>query len=953
MRSSSRRQVSGRRAFGRHKTLLHLERLDDRTVPSTFLVSNWADSGFGSLRQAIQDANLHPGADDVGFTAIPPPQGSTITLTSGPLTITGNLTINGPGAKFLTVSGNHASRVFEITASATASIAGLTVANGTASAASPSGGGILNRGTLTLTDSTVRDNAAPGGSGGGIANFGTATVNDSTFSGNKANVSGSGLYNSGRLTLTDSTVSGNTIADAWGYGAVGNQGTLAVTSSTVWGNTGVYGVWNDPSSTASQFSARNTIVQAVAGTVTSGGHNLFGSMSGGSFQPTDLVNVDPHLGPLQDNGGPTMTMAIPPGSLAQDAGDNTGAPFFDQRGFSRIVNGTIDIGAYELQAATGTVSTATGLAASLNPSIYRQPVTFTATVVGTGSSFVPPSGIVIFKDGTTILGTATVYAMSPGPSIVSQAQFTTAALSAGTHTITAMYGGDSTFMSSTAPLTQVVSKASTSASVTSMANPSMYRQTVTFAATIVANSPWGGTPTGTVTFEEGTTVLGSSTLTGGAAYFATSALGAGDHAITAVYDGDSNFSTSTSSATTQTVSQAGTVTSLTSSTSLSDYRQPVTFTARVLSTSSWGGVPSGMVTFKDGPNVLGTEMLNGGGLATFTTSAMGAGTHTIVALYRGDLNFTASTAATPLTQKVSPAGTAASMTSSRTTSVYQQAVTFTVTVVAVTPWRGTPTGTVTFKDGTTVLGTGTLDAHGGAVFTTAALGAGAHAITAVYNGDANFGSSTTPVETQNVRPASTAAILTSSAGSSLYRQTVTFSATVVVTSPALGPPAGTVTFWDVMTVLGASTVDARGVATLSSSSLGVGSHWITAAFAGQDASMASTMAKLTQRVYPASTAAVLTSSINPSVYRQTVTFAARVTGVGPGGGTPTGTVIFRDGSTILGRKKLNAQGIATLTISSLRVRGHSITASFAGSSNYRPSTSARLIQNVARLALSR
>jgi hypothetical protein len=90
----------------------------------------------------------------------------------------------------------------------------------------------------------------------------------------------------------------------------------------------------------------------VSGPLDSQGHNLFGDTSGGSgFHPTDLLNVDPLLGPLQDNGGPTWTHALLAGSPALDAGDNTDAPDFDQRGegFARVVNGTIDIGAFELQ----------------------------------------------------------------------------------------------------------------------------------------------------------------------------------------------------------------------------------------------------------------------------------------------------------------------------------------------------------------------------------------------------------------------------------------------------------------------------------------------------------------------------------------------------------------------------------------------------------------------------
>jgi hypothetical protein len=91
----------------------------------------------------------------------------------------------------------------------------------------------------------------------------------------------------------------------------------------------------------------------VDGSIVSNGHNLIGDTNGSSgWVASDLLNVDPNLGPLQDNGGPTQTMALLPGSPAIDAGDNTDAPEWDQRGegYPRIVNGTIDIGAFEVQA---------------------------------------------------------------------------------------------------------------------------------------------------------------------------------------------------------------------------------------------------------------------------------------------------------------------------------------------------------------------------------------------------------------------------------------------------------------------------------------------------------------------------------------------------------------------------------------------------------------------------
>src|SRR5262245_25997935 len=118
--------------------------LEDRTVPSTFTVENLADSGPGSLRQAVLDANANPGADLIRFA--PAASGGTIARTGGELGLTGDLTIDGPGAERLTVSGNHASRVFEVPAGVTVTIDGLTIRDGLADGSSPTlpstGGGV-------------------------------------------------------------------------------------------------------------------------------------------------------------------------------------------------------------------------------------------------------------------------------------------------------------------------------------------------------------------------------------------------------------------------------------------------------------------------------------------------------------------------------------------------------------------------------------------------------------------------------------------------------------------------------------------------------------------------------------------------------------------------------------------------------------------------------------------
>jgi hypothetical protein len=143
-------------------------------------------------------------------------------------------------------------------------------------------------------------------------------------------------------------------------------------------------------------------------------------------------------------------------------------------------------------------------------------------------------------------------------------------------------------------------------------------------------------------FLDGTTVIATENLVGNTATFSTSSLAVGSHSITVSYGGDGNFTSSTSSAITETVNQSGTTTALTSSLNPSTAGQSVSFTATVSPKSPGAGQPTGSVTFYNGNTVLGTIMLNGSDQATFTTSSLSVGNHTITADYSGDGNFKAS-----------------------------------------------------------------------------------------------------------------------------------------------------------------------------------------------------------------------------------------------------------------------------------------------------------------------
>jgi hypothetical protein len=372
-------------------------------------------------------------------------------------------------------------------------------------------------------------------------------------------------------------------------------------------------------------------------------------------------------------------------------------------------------------------STTTALASSLNPSSSGQSVTFTATVTPS----LGPTGTVQFFDGGNSLGTV---ALSGG-----SASLTTAALAAGTHSITATYSGNTNFSGSTSspPLAQAVGVVGTATALTSSLDPSVFGQSVTFTATV---NPSSG-PTGTVQFFDGVNSLGTVALSGGTASLTTSALAVGTHFITATYSGDTTYGGSTSSAVTQTVAAGtiGTTTQVTSSLNPSAFGQQVTFSATVSPLSG----ATGTVTFMDGAITLGSSTLNGSSVATFSTSTLAVGTHSITAQYNGDGSHTGSTSP-PLSQTVNKAATTITLTSNDNPARTGQPVTFTATVSP-----SAATGTVQFFDGSTSLGTVALSG-GQASLTTSTLSAAKHSITAVYSGDANFASSTSAVLSQNV-----------------------------------------------------------------------------------------------------------------------------------------------------------------------------------------------------------
>jgi hypothetical protein len=273
----------------------------------------------------------------------------------------------------------------------------------------------------------------------------------------------------------------------------------------------------------------------------------------------------------------------------------------------------------------------------LNPSTFGQAVLFTATV-SSNLSAAPNGETVIFKQGTTVLGTGLLSSGSASLSV--------STLGVGTRPVTAVYAGDSTLATSTStPVSQVIFQGATTTAVGSSQNPSKFGQSVTFTATVLPQ--FSGTPAGSVKFMYGTTALGSVTLSAGKAKFTTTTLPVGTASVTAVYAGNASFQTSTSAALNQVVSQASTTTTLSSSLNPSTAGTAVSFTATVA--GQFGGTVAGSVTFLDGTTMLKTVALSAG-TAKFTTITLASGTHGITANYSGNASFTTSSAS--LTQTV-------------------------------------------------------------------------------------------------------------------------------------------------------------------------------------------------------------------------------------------------------------------------------------------------------------
>ena len=335
------------------------------------------------------------------------------------------------------------------------------------------------------------------------------------------------------------------------------------------------------------------------------------------------------------NSGGKLTIVLKPGNTSSELnwGQNTNLWPGSTQGPSAVLT-------------LMSFPTTTVLVSSANPSVVGDNVTFTATVQTNGTTAGNATGTVVFKDGDTTLG-------SPGV-INGVATYSTSALTQGSHTIWAEYSGDATYLASTNTLTQLVNLPlpPTATALVSSGNPSVSGGSVIFTATVMANGLIAGNAGGTVVFMDGLTALSTNSVIGGVAAYTNSTFAAGSHVIMAQYSGDANYAGSLSPTVTQTVLPA-TATMLVSSANPSVVGKNVTFTAAVQTNGVTASDATGMAVFKDAGTPLSTNTLTGG-QASFRTSALALGSHTIWAEYSGDANYWASLSQT-VTQSVQTA----------------------------------------------------------------------------------------------------------------------------------------------------------------------------------------------------------------------------------------------------------------------------------------------------------
>jgi hypothetical protein len=897
------------------------------TSQGSVVFTNEAGSGFVVVPTNSSSTAAYVGFVDPMSAAPPINSGAAATFTVG---TAGSFTVQSFGAPTPTLSetGNLPAGVtFTDNGDGTASLSGTPNAGtgGTYTFTVTADDGL---GDVTTQSFTLTVLEAPSITSASATNFtvgaaGTFTVTTGNCFPAPASLSETGTLPSG-VTFTDN---GDGTATLTGTPATGSDGSYPI---TITAHNGV--------GTDFQQSFTFTVLKKTVTTV--------------SFSPK-TENYGQHL---------TITAAVAPATgtaslggtvTFYDNGTALGAPvtvannhaFFSTttlgagtHAITAVYSGGGAWGASASAAVTETVNAASTTVSLAQPVLvprFGQTLTFTAHVVVNGvGSTIAPTGTVAFLDGTTTLGTASV---SNG-----YATFATSSLNVGTHPISAVYtpASGNNVSSTSRVLNETINKAFATLALSGSPSPSVAGQEVTLTASVTVVSPASGTPTGSVTFKVGTTVLGTAVVTNGVATLTTSSLNAGLQPVVASYNGDGNV-TATSKTLWLTVNYATTSVDLSASPDTILATQPFTLTATVSVAAPAVATPTGIVAFANGATLLArVPVING--IATYVvTQKFAAGTPTLTAHYAGNLQCKGSS--TTLGVVVNPIGQDAdsvTISSNANPGPSNAPVTFTATVSAADPTNGTPTGSVSFYRGTTWIGSATLDANGVATLTPLTYPAGTYSIKATYLGDLTFKASTSAVLDQTIILGTTTTLNVSNLAP-FYGQTVTLTARVNPATTSSVTPVGSITFYDGTTLLDTVNV-AHNTASMPYQLLSVGTHQLTAVYNSTSTGIdGSTSPVFNLPVHIALTQTTLSASAATIVYGQPVTLTATVA-VTAGNATPSGTVTFQEGLTVLGTANITNLNMG-LNILTAYYNGDSSTATSNGTGSVKVNAAATTV----------
>jgi hypothetical protein len=770
----------------------------------------------------------------------------------------------------------------------------------------------------------------------GSTNIPTGTVSLSDTSTNPATVVASGvaLDGSGKASVTSNALpagqhdlvarySGDT-NDAPGMSATLDQDIRAASTVTI-----------SASTSSTTFGVPDTLtvsVPASAGGVVATGTVQIASPSSTMTQFADVT--------LSGGSGALTLSDLPAGTAdkltATYLGDTTYAP-------SAPSSTTVD----EAAASSATALTLT----PSGPVAYGVPVQLSATVSDTTSgSAVDPDGSVDFATNDGDLGTVALVGNGNG---TSTATLTTTAgqlpESAGLD-VTVSYSGSNDFgVSVSTTKTLVVTQASTTLSLTSSVNPSVFGQSVLLTATPSATGGSLAVPTGTVTFSDGTTVLGMVAVSAGTAALSVSTLAVASHQITAAFVGSGPFGDSgTTSALSQVVNQSSTATSLTVTPGgPSRFGTTLHLAISVMATDGGSGAPDGTVTVTDNGNTIDTVTLSGGSGSVAIPSAF-ATSHTFVATYSGSTDFLGSNDSA--VYSITSAATTSSLGVSPFSSTFGDQVSITDTVTN-TSTAVAPTGAVSFSTSGEALGTVPLVPTGAttstAVLTTTSLPESAFdpgqqlVITANYDGDPNFAGGTA---TENYTVAQGTTSVSLGANHSTVGVPTTLTATIGVVTGA-GTPSGSVLFTDSESAggarnLGTATVS-NGQAVLTGILFPLGTDTVTATYTSGDANfVAGAPAVLPLVVGQGSLTIAGTVSASGLTYGAPDSLTATLSGASTL--APTGSVTFTaigpGVDVVLGSAALSAnapyEAVLNPSTAPIPVGAQTISAAYSGDANY-------------------